>query len=233
MLGFGVLGTNPVHLAGESATTARSQPGLEIHGWRLRPDEIQRIGEIRVTSAERTVVDVARVVDRLDALPVVDAALRANACSIDDLRAQLAAQPGGRGIVTARQLIEWGDAAADSPMESRTRLRVLESDLPRPQVQWWVRNSAGVPVYRLDLAWPEYRVGLEYDGSDHLSRARQRKDIERRSWLFQAHWRVLWVTDIDVYQKYARMLSRLSDLIRSDDHANRAADYGVSLTQPA
>jgi very-short-patch-repair endonuclease len=231
--GFGVLGADPVHLAGDSATTARSQPGLQIHGWQLRPGETQSVAGVQVAAAARTAVDVARTVDRLDALPVVDAALRVNACTVDDLRAQLITQAGERGIVAARQLIEWGNAAADSPMESRARLRILDSDLPRPQVQWWVRNSAGVPIYRLDLAWPEYRVGLEYDGSDHLSRTRQRKDIERRSWLFQAGWRVLWVTDIDVYRQYLRMIARLWDLIRARDHADRAAIYGVSSTQSA
>ena len=233
MHGFGVLGTSPVHLSGASTKTARSQPGLEIHGYRIAPDEIRRVADIRATSADRTVVDLARIVDRLDALPVVDAALRAGACTNESLAAQLARQPGERGIVAARWLIERGDPAAESPMESRARLRVLDSTLPRPCLQWWARNSAGTPVYRLDLAWPDYRVGLEYDGSDHLTRMRQRSDIERRAWLMQTGWRVLWVTDVDIYRYHVRMIARLRQLIQSGDHADRAAIYGVSSTQSA
>jgi very-short-patch-repair endonuclease len=145
------------------------------------------------------------------------------------LHAQLTRQSGSRGIVRARQILKWADGAAESPMESRTRLRILDSHLPTPQVQWWVFDSAGQPIYRLDLAWPEYKVGLEYDGVDHLDRVRQRRDLERRAWLAAAGWRVLWVTDLDIYRQYDRMLRRLEQfMILPGDHAQTALSAGVS-----
>jgi hypothetical protein len=132
-------------------------------------------------------------------------------------------QGGSRGIVQARQLIDWGDVAAESPMESRARLRVLDSGLPRPVPQFWVCDRLGNRIYRLDLAWPDYRVGLEYDGIDHLDRSRQRRDLERRAWLSDAGWRVLYVTDVDIYRQHARMIARLDRRIHRD-HAESICD---------
>ena len=86
-----------------------------------------------------------------------------------------------------------------------------------------MRDKFGKPVYRLDLAWPEYRVGLEYDGVDHLDRSRQRHDLERRAWLSDAGWQVLYVTDIDIYRQYARMIARLHKRIHRD-HARSIDD---------
>jgi hypothetical protein len=229
--GFGVLDHDVVQLAGGPSKTARIRPGVQIHGYRIPPRNLMRIGELVVTTPERTVVDLARAADRIDGLAVVDAALRKGVCTAETLAGQLKLQAGSRGIIQARQLVEWGDAGAESPMESRARFRVLDSDLPRPVLQFWVCDKLDNRVYRLDLAWPDYRVGLEYDGIGHLDRARQRHDLERRAWLSDAGWRILYVTDIDIYRQQARMLTRLDRQIRRD-HAESIGDtpYGTILS---
>lgn len=100
-------------------------------------------------------------------------------------------------------------------MESRLRLRVIDGKLPPPEVQYWVCDGNGRPIYRLDLAWPEYLLGLEYDGADHLSKQQQRADLERRGWLLERGWRLISVTDTDVYRTYGRMLDRVRALLPS------------------
>jgi hypothetical protein len=227
--GFGVLDSSVVHVAGGPRKTARTWPGLQLHGYKLASADVMHIGEMVVTTPDRTVVDLARSVERIDALPVIDAALGLGVCTTETLAAQLDRQRGSRGIVRARHLIQWGNGAAESPMESRARLRVLDSRLPPPQVQWWVLDAAGHGKYRLDLAWPDVKVALEYDGVDHLDRPRQRLDLERRAWLAAAGWRVLWVTDLDIYRHYDRMLGRLDQfIVTSRDHAQTALSTGVS-----
>lgn len=98
-------------------------------------------------------------------------------------------------------------------MESRLRLRVIDAGLPPPRPQWWLTDATGSPTYRLDLAWPEYRVGLEYAGAHHLDRRRQRADIERRNWLVQTGWTVVWATDLDIYRHPERLAARLDWLL--------------------
>ena len=213
LYGFGVLDADMVHLAGGADKTARARPGLRVHGYRLPQTDVAEFGGIRVTTADRTVVDLARSRNRPDALAVVDAALRIGASTPESLAIQLATQRRARGIIQARQIIGWGDGLAESPMESRLRFRVLDAGIAAPQLQYWVRDAAGLGIYRLDLAWPEYRVGLEYDGVDHQDRARQRHDLERRAWLAEHKWRVLWVTDLDVYRLYERMINRVRSML--------------------
>jgi len=223
--GFGILGSETVHLAGGPAKTARSRRGLQTHGYKLAPNEIARVDGMRVTTAERTVIDLARSSNRLDALAVIDAALRIEACTVETLAAQADSQRSSRGIVQARQIIKWGDGDAESPMESRARLRILDSDLPTPVLQWWVCDGLGRQIYRLDLGWPERKVGLEYDGVDHLDKPRQRHDIERQAWLSANGWRILHVTDVDVYRLHHRMITRLNSLLtdRQDQSPSQLA----------
>lgn len=211
--GFNVLELDEVDVTGGPSETARTYPGLRIHGMRLGPRDTTVVDRIPVTTADRTLVDVARSERRIDALALADTALRVGACSPQSLATQLDRQRGARGIVQARDIVRLADGRAESPMESRLRLRVIDGKLPPPQVQYWVCDENGRPVYRLDLAWPEYRLGLEYDGIDHLDKPQQRSDLERRGWLIEHGWRLISVTDTDVYRTYSRMLIRVRTLM--------------------
>lgn len=237
--GFGVLDRAPVQLAGGRHQTARSRPGVQIHGSKLDTADIVRVDGLATTTPERTAIDLARLRHPGDGLAAVDAALRARVCTEGSLAAELLRLSGHRGVIQARQLIRWGDAAAESAMESRTRARILAAGLPNPVVQWWVCDSSGRRIYRLDLAWPARRVGVEYDGAHHTDRARQRRDIERGAWLADLGWRILTITDVDVYQQHGRMVHRLGRLLdtphrrQPGDHADSAVRYGVSRTLSA
>jgi very-short-patch-repair endonuclease len=61
--------------------------------------------------------------------------------------------------------------------------------LPSPAVQHPVviRNRR----YYLDLACPHRRVAIEYDGADHRTQQRARRDLEREAALASAGWRAL------------------------------------------
>jgi hypothetical protein len=225
--GFGVLRSDVVQLAGDGRKTARARPGVRIHGYKVPRQDVVMVAGVAVSSPARTAIDLARFAPRLDALAVVDAALHVGACNLEELTEQIDRQGHARGIVQARDIVRLADGRAESPMESRLRLRVIDGKVPPPEVQYWVCDERGRPVYRLDLAWPEYRLGLEYDGIDHLSKGRQRTDLERRSWLLERGWRLVSVTDRDVYQTYVRLLARLRRLQRTTsrvDHAEIGVD---------
>ena len=70
-----------------------------------------------------------------------------------------------RGVRQLRSLINLADPAAESPGESWTRLEILDSNLPAPQVQWWITRN-GRRLYRLDLAYPGMKICVEYDGEE-------------------------------------------------------------------
>lgn len=84
------------------------------------------------------------------------------------------------------------DPRSESPPETRVRLQLIHAGLPRPELQWPV-SGAGRDR-RLDLAWPEYGVAVEYDGRDHAVADRRGRDIDRLDELRTQGWIVVVVT---------------------------------------
>ena len=65
----------------------------------------------------------------------------------------------------------------------------------------WIRGDSGAPTFRLDLAYPQARVGIEYDGRSHLDRERLRADRRRINWLDAHGWTMRYFTDQDLYHR--------------------------------
>ena len=83
-------------------------------------------------------------------------------------------------------------------MESRTRVALVLAGLP-PEVQYPV--VAGGRRYRLDLAYPEHRIAVEYDGAEHRGQRRARLDLVREAALTAAGWRILrFDADVVLFQ---------------------------------
>ncbi|MBN9606661.1 MAG: hypothetical protein J0G30_08625 [Actinomycetales bacterium] len=108
------------------------------------------------------------------------------------LRRALDAAPGARGTANAWLAVPWIREGVHSRAETRLRLVLVRDGLPEPVTQHPVDVGGG--VLHPDLAWPELRIGLEYEGDEHrLDRARWRADITRRERFEAAGWRVIRV----------------------------------------
>lgn len=84
----------------------------------------------------------------------------------------------------------------DSSQETRGRLALMRYGLPCPEVNFAIRNpNTGRPLL-LDMAYPEYRVVIEYDGGHH---ARQwLMDTTRRQVIQDAGWECIQVTQLNL-----------------------------------
>jgi hypothetical protein len=71
-------------------------------------------------------------------------------------------------------VLELVDGGAESPQESRLRLMLVRGGLPMPQTQIVFSDDLGNARIRVDMGWPEWKVGVEYDGEQHWTDARQR-----------------------------------------------------------
>jgi hypothetical protein len=152
------------------------------------------IGGIRVTTPRRTALDLGCKLSRRDALAVMDALVRLHGISRADLVRELPRYFRRRGSVQLRQLVPLVDGRSESTGESWTRLEIHDRSLPVPVPQHWV-HVAGVPTYRLDLAYPHARIAVEYDGEEFHSRPEDRlADEERRAWLREHGWVVIVLT---------------------------------------
>ena len=151
-----------VHVSrGASSGTGRS-PGIRVHTAPLTLAETCTVhGRIRASTVTRTALDIARFGSILEGLVVLDGALRSGVTR-EQLCAALVTKGSGRGVRQARELIDLADPGAESPWESRTRLHVHALGLPRPVAQHPIATASG--QYRADLAWPRWKVLLEFDG---------------------------------------------------------------------
>lgn len=113
-------------------------------------------------------------------------------CTIAELRA--AAALLGRGARMARRALARVRPGTDSPMESRLRLLLVDAGLPEPLVGHTVRDRDGGFIATPDLAYPDERVAIEYQGATHRSdRRAYTEDIARREALEDAGWHVIEV----------------------------------------
>ena len=120
------------------------------------------IDGIAVTTLARTGLDLARQESKRNALVVLDAIL-GRGVPREEVEAVLARMTRWPGVRAAREALRLADGRCESALESLSRWRLLEAELPAPelQVEIWL---GGTYVHRADKLWlPEGVVG-EDDG---------------------------------------------------------------------
>ena len=181
--------------------------GLVVRRAAIDPDQVWRRRGIPVTTPEATAVRLASVLPRDDAVAAVDQLVATGVVRLAAVRA-LAAASRGPGSARARDVAGLADGLAESPQETRVRLLVGRSDLPPPVAQYRVHDQRGL-VARVDFAWPEHRLALEYDGLWHGGRDQFLRDRERLNRLREAGWQVVFVTAVDLRDP-VRLMSRIA-----------------------
>ncbi|MFW0788876.1 hypothetical protein [Gordonia sp. CPCC 205333] len=170
--------------------------------------------ELPLTTPARTVVDIARRHARIPAIALGDAALHAKLCNVEDLNRELGRARGMTGIRRARVAVTLMDGLAESVLESRSRIEMLDLGLPIPVLQHQVYDAAGEFVARIDFYWPDCRLIGEADGelkyeSDPTAVRREKARTDR---LHELGFRVVrwgWSTvnrPEELREKIARMM---------------------------
>jgi very-short-patch-repair endonuclease len=180
----------PVEILVPGDTAAVRRRGVLGYSGVLRNEEVVEIDGVLVTSPLRTTLDLARWLPLIDGVPAVDAMLHHQLITAEALHAGASRLRGYRHKVRLERALDLADGRAESPQESRLRVRlVVYAKLPRPEVQYVVPVAAG--HFRLDLAYVEVRVAVEYDGEEHHSGAADvARDRWRRELLHQLGWKV-------------------------------------------
>ncbi|MET8774137.1 hypothetical protein ABZV58_03835 [Nocardia sp. NPDC004654] len=153
-----------VHLTRDRSTGGRVTPRVTVHSTRTDPDEVVRIGELRVTSVARTVVDLARTVPFEQAVVIGDSALRLGKTTRAELSDQLARATGRPGAPAARRVVDFLDGRSESAGESRSRVAMHAAGLPSPEPQAILESSTGRFIGRVDFLFPELGAIGEFDG---------------------------------------------------------------------
>ena len=86
--------------------------------------------------------------------------------------------------------------------------------LPEPVVQYEIRHQ-GRFIARVDAAYVEFKIAIEYDSFDwHLGASAHVRDNARRNELLRLSWKPIVVTWADVRSGGDRVCSQILDLMR-------------------
>lgn len=183
---------------------------LTVHNDQLFYGETTEIAGIAVTTPARTAFDIGRRLPFRDGVLRIDALMNATDVKVDDIAAVAQRHPGVRGLKVLRQTLDFVDSGAESPYESLTRLLLMQAGFPRPQTQIAVFDEYGRLLARIDMGWPEYLVGVDFEGAHHWTDSRQRNwDAERYTLLPELGWTDFRVTSGMLHNAPQRLLNRV------------------------
>ena len=136
--------------------------GVVFHSADLPPNQLATLYNLPVTTAARTVIDLARTLPFTDAVVVADSALRAEQATKPELRQVLDTCASWPGVKQARRVAAFADERAGSVLESAARVVFDEFGLDPPDLQ--VTIHLPHDAFLVDFYWPEHGVVAEADG---------------------------------------------------------------------
>jgi very-short-patch-repair endonuclease len=196
-----------VELAVPPGAHPRRIPGVRVRRCLLPDTFVRERAGVLVTTPEATALRIAIVLPTDDAVAAIDRLVVERVVNLERFRA-LAAAGRGPGAARARLVAALADGLAQSPQETRLRLLLHRSRLPNPVAQHRIRDSSGF-VAKVDFAWPEKKVAVEYDGLWHADPKQFALDRQRLNRLQAAGWTVVFVTAADLHRP-EQLLARIA-----------------------
>jgi Protein of unknown function (DUF559) len=187
-----------------------------FHASDLPKDHVTRLFNLPLTTAARTVADLARTLPFTDAVVVADSALNQEKTTkpeLEQILKQLAV--GWPGVRQARRVIDFADERAESPLESAARVAFAEAGLEPPELQVTIHGEQEQQfAARVDFLWRGQKVIAEADG---LVKYSDRKDLlderERDHQLREAGYIVVHFTWREIFQTPELVTARLRNAL--------------------
>jgi len=177
--------------------------GVRVHKSGLGPrDVVMSDDDVPITTPRRTAWEIAILEPLMAAVALLDGMLFAGRTREDGLtEAELVAEVLGRRgqwrSARAARLLPLVDGRAMSPPESRVRVACHLAGLPHPIPQYEVFDG-GLFLGQVDLAWPEVKLIVEYEGAYHFDELQIHSDDARYEAMVAAGWRVIRLSSIDL-----------------------------------
>ncbi len=202
-------------------------PGVEVH---QSTDMVEThttiLGSVRVTTPERTIIDLSQVMHERRLDTVLDRGLASGVVDFELLISlhRSMARKGKPGVAMLRRLLEergMDTRAVDSELERRFLRLITDAALPVPETQFrapWLSPIGG----RIDFAYPDRRLVVEVDGRRwHALSTAFESDRVRDNAAQLAGWRVLRFTWKMVVDEPLQVVSVLRQALSADRHHSR------------
>jgi predicted transcriptional regulator of viral defense system len=188
----------------------RSSSGVLVHSAQLPRNHVMRRHGVWVTTATRTVVDLARSLSFMEGVVLADSALRLGKTTDFGLADMLRACARWPGIERARSVVQFSDELAESVLESCARVVFDQAGLPPPVLQAAIVSTDGEFVGRVDFYWPDYQTIAEADGmAKYDDPSRARREVKRDIRLRDAGNKVVHFTWDELFSQRGRVIGRV------------------------
>lgn len=200
------------------APVARGHGDIASSRRSLAADERTVHEGVPATSAMRTLLDLAAILDRA---PLAKAVNEAEVLRLFDgrelgrLLGRHSRAPGGQTLRAVLADLDGGAGRTESELELRFLPFAAEHELEPPLVNEPVVLPGFAP--RVDCQWPASRLVLELDGyATHHTRAQFEADRTRDRRLTAAGWRVVRITWRELDVRPGEVAHHLRALLRED-----------------
>lgn len=147
----------------------------------LRPEWVTQERGLAVTTKPLTALIAS--VELSNGTTFLDRMLQVGQVELADLQKAVDSAAGMHGIVEARRLVRIASSNSESEAE-RLFVRLLQAW----DVTGWVQQLE-LGQWRMDFAWPEYRLGVEISGwAFHRDARRHANDLAKANYLEAIEW---------------------------------------------
>jgi very-short-patch-repair endonuclease len=184
--------------------------GVRAHRVDVSGDEVQTMQGIPVTTAARTLVDIAACTTRRELERALAIADREHIAGRDAILAILQRQPRSRGTARLRTLLDGAHAIpfTRSAAEESFLELLRAGGLPMP------RSNVVVDGFEVDFYWKDARLVIEIDGfTHHVTRRSFIRDRQRNSALAAAGIQVLRLSWDQVATDRERTLVQVAQVL--------------------
>lgn len=218
-----------VHVTRTDRRAGRHEAGVRQHQGLLPAGDVTTWQGLEITSATRTALDITTVADTETSLCVVNHLLHTDRTTLDAMAQRYQSMSRNPYTLKTDLVMRLADPRVESLGESRSFFMFWRHGLPAPKPQYVVRDHTGREVARLDFAWPEYGVWLEFDGREKYTkflrdgetttaavlREKRREDLIREL----TGWRCIRITWADLRDP-ARTVARIRTLLATASRAS-------------
>ncbi len=153
-----------VHTTRTDGLSGRRASDICQHEGRLDPNEVAMVNGVLVTSPARAVIEAATCAPAEVGLCLANHALHEGWTTVPELERQYVGMEQWPDSRSVELVLRLADGRIESVGESRTLWVCFHEGLPMPIPQYVVRDGAGRQIARVDFAWPELGVFMEFDG---------------------------------------------------------------------
>jgi very-short-patch-repair endonuclease len=202
---------------------------LVVHETRLLTSaDVTVRGAIPCTTVERTIFDLAGVAGSGTVDLAIDSALRRELTTVSALVGigDRVAKRGRGGSARFRAALAQRDPDQVLPESEPERLlaaALVRRGLPRPVHQFVVRNVMGAFIARVDVAYPDDRIIVEYESyAHHTGKVALARDGARRNAMVGSGYTVITATAEDLRDG----AGRVADAVRRSLNATNRRQSG-------